>query len=60
MQNSDFLKAENAQHWWHPMGHPGALRSNQPTIISEAEGVRIKDIDGNWMIDGVGGLWINW
>jgi adenosylmethionine-8-amino-7-oxononanoate aminotransferase len=57
MQNSDFLKAENAQHWWHPMGHPGALRANQPTIISEAEGVRIKDIDGNWMIDGVGGLW---
>jgi hypothetical protein len=57
MQHSDFLKAQNAQHWWHPMGHPGALRANQPTIISEAEGVRIKDIDGNWMIDGVGGLW---
>ena len=57
MTNKDFIKAENAQHWWHPMGHPAALRAQQPRVISEAEGVNIRDIDGNWMIDGVGGLW---
>ena len=51
------IKALNAKHLWHPMGHPGDLQSNAPTIIDRAEGVRIFDIDGHETIDAVGGLW---
>jgi adenosylmethionine-8-amino-7-oxononanoate aminotransferase len=57
MSNKEFIKDHNAQSWWHPMAPPAALRENRPMVISEAEGVNIQDIDGNWMIDGVGGLW---
>ena len=51
------LKALNAQQLWHPMGHPGTLQANAPTIIERAEGVRITDVDGHSAIDAVGGLW---
>ena len=51
------IKALNAKQLWHPMGHPGDLQSNAPTIIDRAEGVRIFDIDGHETIDAVGGLW---
>jgi putrescine aminotransferase len=53
------LKAANARHLWHPMGHPGAARKTPPDIIARAEGSWIWDIDGHKMIDGVGGLWAN-
>ena len=57
MKDSNFLKEHNARSVWHPMGHPGEMRDNPPKIITEASGVRIKDIDGHEVVDGVGGLW---
>lgn len=58
MEASNFLKENNARHIWHPMGHPGKLRSSDaPTIITGADGVHITDIDGHRVVDGVGGLW---
>ena len=57
MKDSNFLKENNAKFLWHPMGHPGQLRTHTPTIISSASGVRIRDIDGHETIDAVGGLW---
>ena len=51
------LKDLNAKQLWHPMGHPGDLQSNAPTIIDRAEGVRIIDLDGHEAVDAVGGLW---
>ncbi len=58
MKDSNFLKENNARHIWHPMGHPGKLRSSDaPTIITGADGVHITDIDGHRVVDGVGGLW---
>ena len=57
MKDSNFLKENNARHMWHPMGHPGKLRANAPTIVTSAEGVRITDIDEHTTVDGVGGLW---
>ena len=57
MKDDNFLRANNAQHLWHPMGHPGTLQDHAPTIISKAHGVTITDIDGHSTIDGVGGLW---
>ncbi|RMD92280.1 MAG: aminotransferase class III-fold pyridoxal phosphate-dependent enzyme [Alphaproteobacteria bacterium] len=57
MKDSNFLKENNARHMWHPMGAPREMLEHPPAIITRAEGVRICDIDGNWMVDGVAGLW---
>ncbi len=57
MQNESFIRAENGQKFLHPMAHPKALQDNPPLIIKEADGVHVTDIDGNRMVDGVGGLW---
>jgi adenosylmethionine-8-amino-7-oxononanoate aminotransferase len=42
---------------WHPMAHPADSLANPPAIIVAAEGVRITDVDGHTVVDGVGGLW---
>ncbi|MEO0389903.1 MAG: aminotransferase class III-fold pyridoxal phosphate-dependent enzyme [Pseudomonadota bacterium] len=57
MRDDNFLRANNAQHMWHPMGHPGAAKDTPPVIISKAHGSTIEDIDGHQAIDAVGGLW---
>ena len=53
MKDIQELKDLNARQIWHPMGHPGDLQANAPTIIDRAEGVRITDIDGHETIDAV-------
>ena len=57
MKDSNFLKEHNARSVWHPMAAPGDMQVNPPKIITGAEGVRITDIDGHNVVDGVGGLW---
>jgi adenosylmethionine-8-amino-7-oxononanoate aminotransferase len=39
------------------MAHPADSLANPPEIITGGEGVEITDVDGNRMIDAVGGLW---
>jgi adenosylmethionine-8-amino-7-oxononanoate aminotransferase len=55
--DSNFLKANNARHMWHPMAHPAEMRSHPPKIIVAAEGVTLTDVDGHQTLDAVGGLW---
>lgn len=57
MKDANFLKANNARSLWHPMTAPSDSLANPPTIVVEAQGTRIRDIDGNEVVDGVGGLW---
>lgn len=57
MQDSNFLKAHNARHVWHPMAHPADSLANPPDIIVGGDGVEITDVDGHRMVDAVGGLW---
>ncbi|MEL7258311.1 MAG: aminotransferase class III-fold pyridoxal phosphate-dependent enzyme [Pseudomonadota bacterium] len=57
MKDDNFLRANNAKHLWHPMGHPGEAKQHAPTIITKAEGSIIEDIDGHQTVDAVGGLW---
>ncbi len=57
MKDDNFLRENNARHLWHPMGHPGDMQANAPTIITKAEGSTITDIDGHKTVDAVGGLW---
>ncbi|WP_425044560.1 aspartate aminotransferase family protein [Primorskyibacter sp. S87] len=57
MKDSNFLKEMNARSLWHPMAHPADCQQNPPTIVTDAAGVRITDIVGHEVVDGVGGLW---
>ena len=57
MKDSNYLKEHNARSMWHPMAHPADSLANPPTIVTEAEGVHIIDIDGHRVVDAVGGLW---
>ncbi|MCF6233008.1 MAG: aminotransferase class III-fold pyridoxal phosphate-dependent enzyme [Rhodobacteraceae bacterium] len=57
MKDSNFLKEMNARSLWHPMTSPGDSLANPPTIITGGQGVRITDVDGHEVVDGVGGLW---
>ncbi len=57
MKDSNYLKEMNARSLWHPMAHPADSLANPPTIITGAKGVRITDVDGHEVVDGVGGLW---
>ncbi|SHI60378.1 hypothetical protein SAMN05444000_10266 [Shimia gijangensis] len=57
MKDSNFLKEKNARSLWHPMTHPADSLANPPAIITSAQGVRISDVDGHEVVDGVGGLW---
>jgi len=56
-KDENFLKANNARHLWHPMAHPADMKANPPAIITGGEGVRITDLNGHSVVDGVGGLW---
>ncbi|MFK7801556.1 MAG: aminotransferase class III-fold pyridoxal phosphate-dependent enzyme [Anaerolineae bacterium] len=58
MTTAEFVKEHNAKHMIHPMAHQASLKEgNMPKIISSGDGVMITDVDGNQMVDGVGGLW---
>lgn len=57
MSDQNFLKANNARSLWHPMTAPSDSLKNPPVIVTEASGVRIRDIDGHETVDAVGGLW---
>jgi adenosylmethionine-8-amino-7-oxononanoate aminotransferase len=57
VKDENYLKANNARSLWHPMTAPSDSLKNAPTIITAAQGVRITDIDGHEVVDGVGGLW---
>jgi adenosylmethionine-8-amino-7-oxononanoate aminotransferase len=57
MKDENFLKANNARSFWHPMAAPADSLKNPPAIITGGKGVRITDIDGHEVIDAVGGLW---
>ncbi len=57
MKDENFLKANNARSFWHPMTSPADSHKSPPAIITGGEGVRIRDIDGHEVVDAVGGLW---
>jgi adenosylmethionine-8-amino-7-oxononanoate aminotransferase len=42
---------------WHPMAHAADMRKNPPKILVGASGIEVEDIDGNRVLDAVGGLW---
>ncbi len=51
------LQALNAAHHLHPFSHSNALAAKGPRVITSANGVWLKDSDGEDIIDGMAGLW---
>ena len=57
MRDDNFLIEQNARSIWHPMAHPADMHANPPKIIVGGLGTRVTDIEGNSVLDAVGGLW---
>ena len=52
----DNLQEAALAHLWMPTQDWSELAEDGVTIMAEADGVRIKDADGNWGYDGISGL----
>jgi len=53
------LKQWDREYIWHPFTQMKDWVKEDPLIIDSADGVYLKDIDGNIYIDGVSSLWVN-
>jgi len=42
--------------YWNPMVHPGMPASHN-TVIVKGDGNYVQNKEGDWLVDGVGGLW---
>ncbi len=51
------LQAIDAAHHLHPFSHGNELAARGARVITSANGVWLKDSDGNEIIDGMAGLW---
>lgn len=45
------------RHVLHPWSDLGTRQSDDPLVLAEAEGIHIRDAEGNRYIDGIGGMW---
>ncbi len=57
-------KTRQWQQWdkkylWHPFTQMNDWLRDDPLVIEEAKGCYLKDIRGNWYLDGVSSLWVN-
>lgn len=46
-----------SQSFWHPMAHPGDPRARSAIQIVRGDGNYVQTAAGDWLVDGVGGLW---
>jgi len=53
------LKQWDRDYIWHPFTQMKDWFRDEPLIIDSANGVYLKDIDGNTYMDGVSSLWVN-
>lgn len=48
---------QRQKRFWHPMSSAAAGHSTPTVIVERGEGNHVFDIEGNRLLDGVGGLW---
>jgi len=53
------LKQWDREYIWHPFTQMKDWVKIKPLIIDSADGIYLKDIDGNIYMDGVSSLWVN-
>jgi hypothetical protein len=58
-QNGVPLKQWDQEYIWHPFTQMKDWVKDEPLIIDSADGIYLKDIDGNIYMDGVSSLWVN-
>ncbi|MBM4270863.1 MAG: adenosylmethionine--8-amino-7-oxononanoate transaminase [Deltaproteobacteria bacterium] len=56
---SQSLKHIDKTHIWHPFTQMKLYEREDPLIIEEGKGCLLKDVEGNWYVDGVSSLWTN-
>jgi len=54
---SSWLKEHSTRRTLRPMSAQDEMAGDMPTIVEKGDGVYITDVDGQAMIDCVGGLW---
>jgi len=52
----EWVKADVAHHF-HPFNDIKDIEENGVRVVTDAEGIYIRDSDGNQMLDGMAGLW---
>ncbi|HET6514500.1 MAG TPA: adenosylmethionine--8-amino-7-oxononanoate transaminase [Thermodesulfovibrionales bacterium] len=53
------LEGLDKRYIWHPFTQMKDWLDERPVIISEGKDCFLKDIYGNWYLDGVSSLWVN-
>ena len=57
--NEQALKDAGAEHlFMHGSAYRALAKDEAKRIMVEGKGIRVKDIDGNWFIDALAGLWL--
>ncbi|MGW8272465.1 MAG: adenosylmethionine--8-amino-7-oxononanoate transaminase [Thermodesulfovibrionales bacterium] len=59
MDHIEHLQDIDRKFIWHPFTQMKEWESSQPVVITEARDCFIKDVRGNWYLDGVSSLWVN-
>ncbi|MFN3478746.1 MAG: adenosylmethionine--8-amino-7-oxononanoate transaminase [Thermodesulfovibrionales bacterium] len=59
LEDNRHLEDSDRQYIWHPFTQMKDWVNEKPIIISEGRDCFIKDIYGNWYLDGVSSLWVN-
>jgi adenosylmethionine-8-amino-7-oxononanoate aminotransferase len=59
IEDNNRLEEQDKRYIWHPFTQMKDWLGERPIIISEGRDCFIKDIYGNWYLDGVSSLWVN-
>ena len=58
-EENRLLEEWDKQYIWHPFTQMKDWLEERPVIIAEGRDCFLKDIYGNWYLDGVSSLWVN-
>lgn len=58
-EENEHLAESDKKYIWHPFTQMKGWLEEKPVIVSDGRDCFIKDIYGNWYLDGVSSLWVN-
>jgi adenosylmethionine-8-amino-7-oxononanoate transaminase len=58
-EDNRHLEESDKRYIWHPFTQMREWLDEKPVVISEGRDCFLKDIYGNWYLDGVSSLWVN-
>ncbi len=59
IEDNNSLEESDKKYIWHPFTQMKDWLKEEPVIIFEGRDCFLKDIYGNWYLDGVSSLWVN-